>query len=43
MAKYIKFNLTAPGGTTGSELLININQITRIETATATTTAAQLR
>ena len=32
MAKYIKFNLTTPGGTTGSELLINIDQITRIAT-----------
>ncbi len=38
MAKYIKFNLTAPGGTTGSELLINIDQITRIATASTTTT-----
>ena len=38
MAKYIKFNLTTPGGTTGSELLINIDQITRISTASTTTT-----
>ena len=38
MAKYIKFNLTAPGATTGSELLINIDQITRIATASTTTT-----
>ena len=38
MAKYIKFNLTTPGGTTGSELLINIDQITRIATASTTTT-----
>ena len=38
MAKYIKFNLTTPGGTTGSELLINIDQITRIATVSTTTT-----
>ena len=38
MAKYIKFNLAAPGGATGSELLINIDQITRIATASGTTT-----
>ena len=38
MAKYIKFNLTAPGATTGSELLINIDQITSIATASTTTT-----
>ena len=38
MAKYIKFNLAAPGGATGSELLINIDQITRIATGSATTT-----
>ena len=38
MAKYIKFNLSAPGATTGSELLINIDQITRIATASPTTT-----
>ena len=38
MAKYIKFNLTTPGGATGSELLINIDQITRIATASTTTT-----
>ena len=38
MAKYIKFNLTTPGGATGSELLINIDQITSIATASATTT-----
>ena len=38
MAKYIKFNLTAPGGATGSELLINIDQITRIATGSTTTT-----
>ena len=38
MAKCIKFNLTTPGGTTGSELLINIDQITRISTASTTTT-----
>jgi len=38
MAKYIKFNLTAPGATTGSELLINIDQITRIATGSTTTT-----
>jgi hypothetical protein len=38
MAKYIKFNLAAPGGATGSELLINIDQITRIATASTTTT-----
>ena len=38
MAKYIKFNLSAPGANTGSELLININQITRIATASPTTT-----
>ena len=37
MAKYIKFNLTAPGGTTGSELLINIDQITRIATGPGNT------
>ena len=38
MAKYIKFNLTAPGAATGSELLINIDQITSIATASTTTT-----
>ncbi len=38
MAKYIKFNLAAPGGATGSELLINIDQITSIATASTTTT-----
>ena len=38
MAKYIKFNLTTPGGATGSELLININQITRIASPSGTTT-----
>jgi hypothetical protein len=38
MAKYIKFNLAAPGGATGSELLINIDQITRIATGSGTTT-----
>jgi|TARA_R110000764_G_scaffold19972_4_gene51794 hypothetical protein len=38
MAKYIKFNLAAPGGATGSELLININQITRIASPSGTTT-----
>jgi hypothetical protein len=38
MAKYIKFNLAAPGGATGSELLINIDQITRIATGSTTTT-----
>ena len=38
MAKYIKLNLTTPGGTTGSELLINIDQITRLVTASTTTT-----
>lgn len=38
MAKYIKLNLTTPGGTTGSELLINIDQITRLATASTTTT-----
>ena len=38
MAKYIKFNLSTPGATTGSELLINIDQITRIATASTTTT-----
>ena len=38
MAKYIKFNLSTPGATTGSELLINIDQITRIATASPTTT-----
>jgi len=38
MAKYIKINLAAPGATTGSELLINIDQITRIATASTTTT-----
>ena len=38
MAKYIKFNLTAPTAATGSELLINIDQITRIATASTTTT-----
>ena len=37
MAKYIKFNLTAPGATTGSELLINIDQITRIATGPGNT------
>jgi len=38
MAKYIKFNLTAPIAATGSELLINIDQITRIATASTLTT-----
>ena len=38
MAKYIKFDLTAPGGATGSELLINIDQITSIATASTTAT-----
>jgi len=38
MAKYIKINLAAPGAATGSELLINIDQITRIATASTTTT-----
>jgi len=38
MAKYIKINLAAPGGATGSELLINIDQITRIATGSTTTT-----
>ena len=38
MAKYIKFDLTAPGGATGDQLLINIDQITRIATTSTTTT-----
>jgi|TARA_R110002020_G_scaffold74970_1_gene191225 hypothetical protein len=38
MAKYIKFNLTNPGAATGDELLINIDQITRIATVSTTTT-----
>ena len=38
MAKYIKFNLTTPGGATGDQLLINIDQITSIATASTTTT-----
>ena len=38
MAKYIKFDLTTPEGATGDQLLINIDQITRIATASTTTT-----
>ena len=38
MAKYIKFDLTTPGGATGDQLLINIDQITSIATASTTTT-----
>jgi hypothetical protein len=38
MAKYIKFDLTAPGGATGDQLLINIDDITRTASPTALTT-----
>ena len=38
MAKYIRINLSTPGAATGSELLINIDQITRIATGSTTTT-----
>ena len=38
MAKYIKFDLTTPGGATGDQLLINIDQITSIATASPTAT-----
>ena len=38
MAKYIKFDLTTPGGATGDQLLINIDQITSIATASTTAT-----
>jgi hypothetical protein len=38
MAKYIKFNLTAPTAATGSELLINIDQIVYLSTGSTTTT-----
>ena len=38
MAKYIKFDLTTPGGATGDQLLINIDDITRTASPTALTT-----
>ena len=38
MAKYIKFDLTAPGGATGDQLLINIDDITRTASPTVLTT-----
>ena len=38
MAKYIKFDLTAPGGATGDQLLINIDDITRTASPSTTTT-----
>jgi hypothetical protein len=38
MAKFIKFDLTAPGATTGSELLIPLDAIVRVATASTTTT-----
>ena len=38
MAKFIKFDLTAPGGATGDELLIPVDAVTHIATASTTTT-----
>ena len=38
MAKYIKFDLTTPGGATGDQLLINIDDITRTASPSKTTT-----
>ena len=38
MAKFIKLDLTNPGSTTGNELLIPLDSIVRVATASTTTT-----
>jgi hypothetical protein len=38
MARFIKFDLTTPGATTGNELLIPLDAIVRVATVTTTTT-----
>ena len=38
MAKFIKFDLTAPGAATGNELLIPLDAVVRVATVTTTTT-----
>ena len=38
MAKFIKFDLTTPGGATGNELLIPLDAVVRVSTASTTTT-----
>lgn len=43
MAKYIKFPLTAASGATGSDLLINIDDIAYTESPSTTTTAIFLK